>query len=731
MPRAGAVIDGTAHAEGVWRRLGLATRSGLEVSVDGASWWWPQRLDGVQPGDEVLVYAELPATEAMKVRIGDGEVRDVALEPATPQLLARFFAQAQIASLLERERRSGEDVHAALVKLSTEHRVLSPYTALLVLETEADYRRFGLERRALAEILTVKEGRVAVRSRDALAAEEAQPPPRPAGSELSRGNDPLDARGNMWGDRIGDSFGQGGLGSTGIGEGGGGDATGIGSIGSAGPGPAEASPPPPAPGTGTGFGSGHGRLGRSHRARPPQVRMGATQVSGRLPPEIIQRIVRQRFGTLRACYEDGLRRNPRLQGRVSVRFVIEGDGAVEQAQATGEIEDAEVLRCIAAAFRQMTFPAPEGGIITVVYPVVFQPQDTSADPAPPAPQPVPAPPRAAPAPVQPPPNEEPTWEPVGGAAPLSGKYAAIAAAAERGDTGEALRLAQAWHAAEPGDLLAVVALGEALEHAGKPAWAARAYGSIVDLFPTRADLRRYAGARLERLADARALELAVDTYEKAQLDRPEDPTSHRLLAYALVKQGRHRAAFDAIATALERRFAARHDGAGAVLRGDLGLIGAAWIADAPDRLGEVMGKLAGLGVDLAERPSLRIVLSWETDANDVDLHVYDADGRHAFYGSPVLASGGQLHGDVTTGYGPELFEVVGPRSDGYSIGVHYYSRGAMGYGLGKVEIVEHDGRGGLRFEQRPFVVMNDRAWVELGTFGSFSAKRAGVRLGAR
>lgn len=33
-------------------------------------------------------------------------------------------------------------------------------------------------------------------------------------------------------------------------------------------------------GTGEGFGSGHGRLGGSHRSRPPQVRMGATTVGG-------------------------------------------------------------------------------------------------------------------------------------------------------------------------------------------------------------------------------------------------------------------------------------------------------------------------------------------------------------------------------------------------------------------------------------------------------------------
>jgi hypothetical protein len=35
--------------------------------------------------------------------------------------------------------------------------------------------------------------------------------------------------------------------------------------------------------------------------------------------------------------------------------------------------------------------------------------------------------------------------------------------------------------------------------------------------------------------------------------------------------------------------------------------------------------------------------------------------------------------------------------------------------MGKLEIVEHDGKGGLAFEERPFVIMVDDAFVNLGT----------------
>ena len=80
-------------------------------------------------------------------------------------------------------------------------------------------------------------------------------------------DDSTSARGNMWGDTIGDGFGAGGLGMTGIGEGGGGRGegagVGLGPIGTIGHGAGT--------GTGQGFGSGHGRLGGAHRSAPPSV----------------------------------------------------------------------------------------------------------------------------------------------------------------------------------------------------------------------------------------------------------------------------------------------------------------------------------------------------------------------------------------------------------------------------------------------------------------------------
>jgi hypothetical protein len=97
-------------------------------------------------------------------------------------------------------------------------------------------------------------------------------------------------------------------------------------------------------------------------------------VSGRLPPELIQSVVRKAYGFFRGCYEQGLQRNPNLEGKVTARFVIELDGTVSQASNGGsDLADPEVIKCIVSQFFKIQFPPPDGGIVTVVYPIMLSP----------------------------------------------------------------------------------------------------------------------------------------------------------------------------------------------------------------------------------------------------------------------------------------------------------------------------------------------------------------------
>jgi hypothetical protein len=193
----------------------------------------------------------------------------------------------------------------------------------------------------------------------------------PWGSTLN-GSDDVSKIGLLFGGSIDDGRGAGGLGMSGLEQGGGGAANAIGLNGfgalghtgsCAGGGPCD------------GVGVGRGRLPGGHPSRFKGPRYATPTVNGRLAPEVIQRIVRLNDGRYRNCYETALRTDPGLQGRVTVKFMIDRTGAVAVAADGGsDIPDEGVRRCVVSSFLSLSFPAPENGAVSVVYPIVFNPE---------------------------------------------------------------------------------------------------------------------------------------------------------------------------------------------------------------------------------------------------------------------------------------------------------------------------------------------------------------------
>jgi hypothetical protein len=52
---------------------------------------------------------------------------------------------------------------------------------------------------------------------------------------------------------------------------------------------------------------------------------------------------------------------------------------------------------------------------------------------------------------------------------------------------------------------------------------------------------------------------------------------------------------------------------------------------------------------------LRIVMSWDVDQTDIDIHVLEPNGEEAFFSNRRTSEGGFVSEDVTTGYGPEEY----------------------------------------------------------------------------
>lgn len=92
-------------------------------------------------------------------------------------------------------------------------------------------------------------------------------------------------------------------------------------------------------------------------------------------------------------------------------------------------------------------------------------------------------------------------------------------------------------------------------------------------------------------------------------------------------------------------------------------------------------------------PRLRVVLSWDTDHTDLDLHVVSPDGQHVWYGQRVVPNGGALDVDVTTGFGPEIYAAPVPVPGVYHVYVNYFGAGEREdvITVAQVAVIENEG----------------------------------------
>ncbi|MDQ7826838.1 MAG: VIT domain-containing protein [Candidatus Eremiobacteraeota bacterium] len=198
----------------------------------------------------------------------------------------------------------------------------------------------------------------------------------------------------------------------------------------------------------------------------------------------------------------------------------------------------------------------------------------------------------------------------------------------------------------------------------------RILSNLVELgIDDAAMIRMYAW----RLQQAEDLDLAIELLEKVLADRGDEPQSYRDLGLALgLRWERGRRAAD-LTRAMELLWEV-------VLR--------PW-----DRFPEIelialmelnrlihLAKKEGIpvpsGIDSRFIRHLdldiRISMSWDADLTDVDLHVFEPGGDHAYYGHNLTDSGGLVSRDFREGYGPEEYVLKAAQPGAYTIKAHYY-----------------------------------------------------------
>jgi TonB family protein len=115
-------------------------------------------------------------------------------------------------------------------------------------------------------------------------------------------------------------------------------------------------------------------------AEPPSPGSGAAPPSKAPPPKsdaktqvAIRKVVQAHQREIQFCYEQALRKDPGLAGRVAVAWTVGRSGEVSDAKVSQtSLGNAGVERCIVERVRRWKFPELQGRVVSVSFPWVFQ-----------------------------------------------------------------------------------------------------------------------------------------------------------------------------------------------------------------------------------------------------------------------------------------------------------------------------------------------------------------------
>ena len=150
-----------------------------EVSDANAQWIEPAKFRDVAPGEELVFFTKLRNSQKgpdTLLRSPSGAISKVTdlpqKEPTFGPLLEREAYRAYLGRL-ERQMYETYDytkrneIKNEQIKISTTYRVLCKHTALLILKSEEDYERYGIDRNALADIMVVTDEGIGLHKRAA------------------------------------------------------------------------------------------------------------------------------------------------------------------------------------------------------------------------------------------------------------------------------------------------------------------------------------------------------------------------------------------------------------------------------------------------------------------------------------------------------------------------------------------------------------------------------------
>ncbi|WP_298854381.1 VIT domain-containing protein [uncultured Aquimonas sp.] len=204
---------------------------------------------------------------------------------------------------------------------------------------------------------------------------------------------------------------------------------------------------------------------------------------------------------------------------------------------------------------------------------------------------------------------------------------------------------------------------------GDAALAQRVLSNLAELSTENTALVRVLAHRLSQWGSHA---LAVQQFETALAQRPEEPQSHRDLALALARlpQPDYVRAIELLWKVALGDWSNRFPGIELIAAHEINDLiaraGPAQLADTLDalRIPQTLREPLPIG--------LRVTLGWDADNTDIDLWVIDPLGESVYYASNRSSSGGRVSQDLTQGYGPEVFTLTRPLPGVYRVQANYF-----------------------------------------------------------
>jgi hypothetical protein len=273
------------------------------------------------------------------------------------------------------------------------------------------------------------------------------------------------------------------------------------------------------------------------------------------------------------------------------------------------------------------------------------------------------------------------------------------ALAEAERWGELREVALRWQPMDPDNPQVYESLALASHGLGRADEARRATGSLVEVAPSKPEMLQRAALLLWGIGARDAWEAPA---RRAVEIRPDLPNPYRTLALLLWQAGRMEEAAAVLEGALAMEVDRWYGNAADVMRDELGYVYRAWMRREPGRAADIRRRAREHEVDLARTDRMRITMTWDTDGNDVDLHVVDPRGAHVYYADRQAPSGIRLLQDITQGFGPEVVRTDSVIPGAYHVGVKYFNAGPMGIARGTVIVMEPSTGGDVRVRIEPF-----------------------------